>query len=79
MVSKLLSRIFGSRNERLLKRMYRTVDEINGYETKSSALSDAELRAKTDELRKRAAGGETLDDECNRCDAKHPHHHRQRS
>jgi preprotein translocase subunit SecA len=62
MVSKLLSKIFGSRNERLLKRMYRAVDEINGFETKISALSDAELRAKTDELRQRVAGGETLDD-----------------
>src|SRR5436190_3131737 len=49
------TRLFGSRNERLLKQYGRTVDRINALETDIGGLSDAELRAKTDELRKRLA------------------------
>ncbi len=63
MVSKLLTRIFGSRNERMLRRMYKTVERINGLEESISALSDEQLRAKTDEFRNRAQEqGESLDD-----------------
>ncbi len=63
MVSKLLTRIFGSRNERMLRRMYKTVERINGLEESISALSDEQLRAKTDEFRHRAQElGESLDD-----------------
>jgi len=57
MVTKVLSKIFGSRNERLLKRLNKTVAQINGLEGQVAGLSDAELRAKTG-LEK----GETLDD-----------------
>lgn len=61
MVSKLLSKIFGSRNERLVKRMSRQVQSINVLEADLEALSDVELRAKTEEFRRRHAEGETLD------------------
>ena len=62
MVTKVLSKIFGSRNERLLKRLNKTVAQINGLEEQIAGLSDAELRAKTDEFRQRLEKGETLDD-----------------
>src|SRR5512132_3848258 len=61
MISNILTRIFGSRNERLLKQYAQAVREINALEPQISALSDAELRAKTDELRTRVRNGETLD------------------
>ena len=61
MVSKLLSKIFGSRNERLVKKMRKTVERINAFEPDMEALSDEELRAKTDEFRGRLEQGETLD------------------
>ena len=62
MVSRLLKSIFGSRNDRLIKRMSKVVERINGLEPDMEKLSDAELRAKTDEFRKRLADGATLDD-----------------
>ncbi len=62
MVTRVLSKIFGSRNERLLKRLNKTVAQINGLEEQIAGLSDAELRAKTDEFRQRLGKGETLDD-----------------
>jgi len=62
MVSQLLSKVFGSRNERLLKRMDKVVASINSLEPTISALSDEQLRAKTDEFRQRLGQGETLDD-----------------
>ena len=46
-VTKVLTSIFGSRNERLLKRYHRIVDEINEMEPKISAMTDPELRART--------------------------------
>src|SRR5687767_4426717 len=49
------TRLFGSRNERLLKQYGRTVDRINALEASIGRLSDAELRAKTDEFRTRLA------------------------
>jgi preprotein translocase subunit SecA len=61
MISGLLTRIFGSRNQRLLKQYQRNVERINGFEPQTAALSDEQLRAKTDEFRGRVAGGETLD------------------
>jgi preprotein translocase subunit SecA len=61
MISKLLSKVFGSRNERLVKRMYGVVQTINGLEEGIANLSDAELRAKTDEFRQRLADGASLD------------------
>ncbi len=62
MVSGFLSKIFGSRNERQLKRMRAAVERINAMEDGLAALSDAELRAKTDEFRRRLADGSALDD-----------------
>jgi len=61
MFSGFLTRIFGSRNERLLKQYRRTVERINALEPEVSALSDEQLQAKTGEFRSRVAGGETLD------------------
>jgi preprotein translocase subunit SecA len=62
MVATLLRKVFGSRNERLLKAMDRVVQRINTLEPTVSALSDIDLRAKTDEFRNRLSAGETLDD-----------------
>ncbi|WJW74943.1 preprotein translocase subunit SecA [Thiohalobacter sp. IOR34] len=62
MVNKLLKKIFGSRNERLVKRMFKEVARINALEPDIEKLSDAELRAKTDEFRQRLDDGATLDD-----------------
>ena len=61
MVGNLLSKIFGSRNDRLLKQMYRDVAQINALEAKFVALSDEQLRAKTDEYRQRLKGGASVD------------------
>jgi preprotein translocase subunit SecA len=58
----ILTRIFGSRNERLLKQYAQQVREINALEPATAALSDSELRQKTEKLKARVAGGETLDD-----------------
>ncbi len=61
MISNILTRIFGSRNERLLKQYGQTVRQINALEPAISALSDDELRARTAEFKGRVANGETLD------------------
>jgi len=61
MISSLLKKVFGSRNERLLKQYRRTVIQINQLEASVSALSDEQLRAKTVEFKERVAKGETLD------------------
>jgi preprotein translocase subunit SecA len=53
MIQGVLKKIFGSRNERLLKQYGRTVREINALEPEMSRLSDEQLRAKTDEFRAR--------------------------
>jgi preprotein translocase subunit SecA len=57
----ILTRIFGSRNERLLKQYGAVVRQINALEPSISALSDADLAGKTVEFRGRFARGETLD------------------
>ncbi len=62
MITKFLTKIFGSRNQRLLKTYGRNVERINALEPSNKALSDDALRAKTDEFRKRFGAGETLDD-----------------
>jgi preprotein translocase subunit SecA len=61
MISGLLTKIFGSRNDRLLKQYQRTVERINALESQTEALSDEALRAKTTEFRERHAKGETVD------------------
>ncbi len=60
-MAKLLSKIFGSRNERLVKRMRKTVAQINDLEHQFEALSDEQLKAKTLEFRERHEAGESLD------------------
>jgi preprotein translocase subunit SecA len=62
MISNLLTRVFGSRNERLLKQFGHQVREINQLEPAIAALSDADLQARTPALKARVAAGETLDD-----------------
>jgi preprotein translocase subunit SecA len=58
----VLTKIFGSRNERLLKQYSRTVAEINALEPGLAALDDAALAAKTGELKQRHAGGASLEE-----------------
>jgi len=58
----LLTQIFGSRNQRLLKQYQKIVREINALEPSMERLSDAELQAKTPEFKERVAKGEELDD-----------------
>ena len=61
MLPKLLTQIFGSRNDRLLKQYRRVVQQINALEPQFEGLSDEQLRAKTEEFKQRVAGGEKLD------------------
>ena len=58
----MLKKLFGSRNDRLVRRMSKRVKKINDLEASVRALSDDELKAKTAEFRKRLTDGETLDD-----------------
>ncbi|HYD61722.1 MAG TPA: preprotein translocase subunit SecA [Noviherbaspirillum sp.] len=58
----LLTQIFGSRNQRLIKQYQKTVREINALEPAMEKLSDAELQAKTPEFKERIAKGTSLDD-----------------
>lgn len=58
----LLKAIFGTKNDREVKRMRKTVVKINALEPQYEKLSDEELRGKTEEFKKRLANGETLDD-----------------
>ncbi|MEA3291649.1 MAG: preprotein translocase subunit SecA, partial [Pseudomonadota bacterium] len=61
MLQNVMTKVFGSRNQRMLKKMGKTVDEINGLEARFSELDDEQLRATTDEFRQRVEKGETLD------------------
>ncbi len=61
MFDRFLTRIFGSRNERILRQLGKSVSRINALEADFEKLSDVELRGKTDEFRKRLADGDTLD------------------
>jgi preprotein translocase subunit SecA len=61
MLNRLLTSIFGSRNERLVKQLGGIVKKINALEPQMQALSDAELQAKTPEFKERLAAGESLD------------------
>ena len=62
MINSLLKKVFGSRNDRLLRKYSHAVHAINALEPIMQKLSDADLRAHTDVLRQRASNGETLDD-----------------
>ncbi|KVM90911.1 preprotein translocase subunit SecA [Burkholderia diffusa] len=61
MTTGFLQKIFGSRNQRLVKQYQKTVATINALETQIEKLTDDQLRGKTDEFRQRIAGGESLD------------------
>ncbi|MEZ5582417.1 MAG: hypothetical protein R3F37_06320 [Candidatus Competibacteraceae bacterium] len=60
MVSNVFKKIFGSRNDRVLKRFNKIVDKINAPEPTIRGLSDEQLRAKTEEFKTRLAKGDTL-------------------
>ncbi|MBW2522021.1 MAG: preprotein translocase subunit SecA [Deltaproteobacteria bacterium] len=62
MIGSALTKIFGSKNERVLKQIQPLVDRINGLEAEISALDDPGLAAKTVDFRERVAKGESLDD-----------------
>jgi len=62
MVTQLFKKVFGSKNEREVKKLDSTVDEINHYFESYESLTDEELQAKTPEFRSRLEEGETLDD-----------------
>ena len=61
MISKLLKLLFGSTNDRELKRMGKVVTQINTLTDEIAALSDEQLRDKSEEFKRRVAAGETLD------------------
>jgi preprotein translocase subunit SecA len=62
MIQNLMKKVFGSKNEREIKRMQPLVSRINGLEDGIRALSDAELQAQTPKFKERIAKGEGLDD-----------------
>ena len=62
MFGKVIKGVFGSKNERELKRMAPLVDEINRLEPEFQALSDSQLKGKTAEFKNRISNGETLDE-----------------
>ncbi|MFD2752705.1 preprotein translocase subunit SecA [Comamonas terrae] len=62
MATNFLTKLFGSRNDRLLKQYRKTVARINAMEPEYEKLSDEALRAKTQEFKERIARGESLDD-----------------
>ena len=61
MLNKIITRVVGSRNERLVRKMGKAVQKVNDLEDSVKALSDEEMLAKTPELRQRHADGESLD------------------
>ncbi len=62
MASNILTKIFGSRNDRLLKTYRKTIERINALEPEYEKLDEDELRAKTQEFKDRVAAGESVDD-----------------
>lgn len=62
MVGGLLKKLFGTKNEREIKRLLPLVEQINSFEAQVSSLSDSQLRDKTPEFKKRLELRETLDD-----------------
>ena len=62
MINRVLTTIFGSQHERDVKKLVPLVQAINELEPEIKALSDADLRAKTEEFKRRLEAGETLDD-----------------
>jgi len=62
MIGTLIKKVFGSQNERVIKKFLPLVQQVNGFEPAIQKLSDDELRAKTPEFRKRLTDGASLDD-----------------
>ncbi|ALU43251.1 preprotein translocase subunit SecA [Pseudoalteromonas rubra] len=62
MITKIFTKIFGSRNDRMIKNLKKTVALINALEEQYKALSDEQLQAKTAEFRQRFEQGASLDD-----------------
>jgi len=62
MVTQVLTKIFGTKHDREMKRIQPLVDKINSFEPKLAALSDEQLKAKTPEFQERLKKGETVDD-----------------
>ena len=62
MIGNLVKKIFGTKNDREIKRILAIVDEINNLEPEMKKLGDEDLKAKTIEFRERLDKGETLDD-----------------
>jgi preprotein translocase subunit SecA len=62
MLLKLLTKVFGSRNERVLKSMRKRVERINALEASMETLTDEQLKAKTNEFKQKIANGTNLDD-----------------
>jgi preprotein translocase subunit SecA len=60
-IGKVLQKIFGSRNERLVRAHRQVAQQVTEWETRLESLSDEEIPAKTEEFRRRIAGGETLE------------------
>src|SRR3990167_1517559 len=58
----LLKKVFGTRNDRLLRGYRKIVDKINAFEPALQALSDAQLQAKTQEFRDRLSKGEDINE-----------------
>ena len=61
MFNKLLTKLFGSRNDRVLRQYQKDIQQINQLESETQALSDAELKAKTQEFKDRYSKGESLE------------------
>ncbi|MBT1450520.1 preprotein translocase subunit SecA [Glaciecola sp. XM2] len=61
MFASIFKKVFGTHNDRLLKKMRKSVDAINALESELEALTDEQLRAKTDEFKQRLADGAKLD------------------
>ncbi|MCV6604823.1 MAG: hypothetical protein OIF34_05940, partial [Porticoccaceae bacterium] len=60
-MANLIKKVFGSKNDRELRRMRKIVKQINTFDEPLRELSDDQLRAKTDEFRQRLQDGSTLD------------------
>jgi len=62
MVSKFFGKVFGSRNDRVLKKLRKVVNEISDFESSIEQLSDTDLQAKTSQFRQQLVDGKILDD-----------------
>ena len=61
MLSKIAKALFGSRNDRIVKKLRQRVNRINQLEAEMQALDDAQLKQKTESFRQRLEAGETLE------------------